>query len=58
MVKKQCGGANWLVSLAATYAVIYYLLYVLSAEGNLWIISLIVTVLLTVAAATCPLKNK
>lgn len=47
-----------LISLVATYFLIYALLYALGSAVNLWLYSLIITILLSVAIISCPAVNK
>jgi hypothetical protein len=46
------------VSEAAFYGFIYYVLYLLKVEGNLWLSSLILLVLANIAIIWCPVLGK
>jgi len=48
----------WIVSEAALFAFLFYVQYLLRVEGNLWISSLILSVLLSMAVAFCPVIRK
>lgn len=50
---------NCLVSLVATYFVIYFLIVAIMKPAlSIWLYSLIITVLLYVAIMSCPILNK
>jgi hypothetical protein len=48
---------QWIVSEGALVAFLYYVLMLLKVEGNLWVHSALLAVLLTLAAFFCPLMK-
>ncbi len=58
--KKQKGSekAYWVVAEAAFFISLYYVLYLLKIEANLWISSLLLWALINTAILTCPLLKK
>jgi len=60
MVKEKRGSKilGWIVAEAAFYFSVYYLLYLLNVDKNLWISSLGLFVLINIAILACPVLRK
>lgn len=48
----------WIVSETAFYGFFYYIQYLLKIEGNLWISSLALWVLINISIIFCPVVRK
>ncbi len=51
-------GAYWVVSEAAFYAFLFYIQVLLKVDGNLWVSSLVLWMLLNVSIIFCPVVRK
>lgn len=64
MAKKKvkcCAGSQshmWVISEAATYFSIWYVLWLLKVSGNLWVAAAVLLVLINLAILTCPYLKK
>lgn len=58
MAKNSSEAPYWIVSEAALYAFFYYLQYILGADGNLWLNSIVLWVLINAAIIFCPVLRK
>jgi hypothetical protein len=59
--KKTCGcgglGMPIVISEVAFFASLYYLLKILEVQGNLWVHSLVLFVLINISVIACPVMN-
>lgn len=58
MAAKKDEVKYWVIAEAALFAFIYYVQYLLKVEGNLWVSTLILGVLLNVSIIMCPVVRK
>lgn len=58
MKKKENETFHWIVSEVALYFFLYYVQFLLNVEGNLWMSSLILTVLINLTIIFCPFLRK
>ena len=50
-------GRRFLASEIAFFAALYYLLKILQVDGNLWVHSLVLFVLINISVLACPVLN-
>lgn len=57
-MKKKNEGIYWVISEAALYCFLYYVQTLLNVQGNLWISSLILGILINLTVILCPVIRK
>ena len=57
-MKKEYDGIYWVISEAALFFFLFYAQMLLDVQGNLWVSSLILGVLLNLTIILCPAIHK
>ena len=55
---KNNEGIYWIISEAALYFFLYYVQMLLNVQGNLWVSSLILGILINLAIVLCPIIRR
>lgn len=54
----KMGAWSWVISEVAFAGALFYLLFALNAQVNLWLGTLILFVLINISVMACPIMNK